>query len=101
MVFTHTFRARLPSGILAEFLPPAKPSNRVIILCDGLPSVPSKKEILQHLALEGFWVFHMRYRGTWESDGEFLNESPDTDVNLVMRDFRLGGAPSQGTIITA
>jgi|ERR1039457_1015342 pimeloyl-ACP methyl ester carboxylesterase len=84
MAYAHTFKAKFPSGIVAEFLPPNEPSNRVVILCDGLPSVPAKKDVLRHLSDHGFWSFHLRYRGTWESDGDFLKESPHKDINLLI-----------------
>ncbi len=69
--------------IVVEFWMPKKASGRAIILCDGCPSVPSKRALGEFLARKGFWVFHLRYRGTWESDGEFLKYSPDEDVLLV------------------
>lgn len=87
-MFTHTFRARFKSGIVIEFLPPVQLSNRVVIICDGLPSVPSKKKLLQSLSNRGFWSVHLRYRGTWESNGRFLRESPDKDIALLLNDLQ-------------
>lgn len=39
------FRARFKNDIVAEFLPPARSGKKqnVIILCDGMPSVPRKQ----------------------------------------------------------
>jgi pimeloyl-ACP methyl ester carboxylesterase len=85
-----------PSGrawfgdVLAEFWGPVKPSGKVIILCDGCPSVPSKKRTAESLAKKGYWVFHMRYRGSWESKGQFLKYSPAEDVRLVAQGIREG-----------
>ena len=76
----HTLRTRFKKEILAEFLPPRQPSNRVIILLDGLPSLPAKREVLEYFSRLGYWAFHIRYRGTWESGGLFLSKSPDQDV---------------------
>ena len=69
--------------IVAEFWMPRRPSGRAVILCDGCPTVPSKHALGGFLARKGFWVFHPRYRGTWESGGEFLQYSPAEDVLLV------------------
>ena len=69
--------------IVAEFWMPRRPSGRAVILCDGCPTVPSKHVLGEFLARKGYWVFHPRYRGTWESGGEFLKYSPVEDVLLV------------------
>lgn len=70
--------------IVAEFWVPIKSSCRIVIICDGVPSVPSKKTIAGFFARKGFWVFHLRYRGTWESGGEFLCQSPARDVDEII-----------------
>ena len=76
------FRARFKKEILAEFLPPVRPGKRqrVILLCDGMPSIPRKQPLASFLAQKGYWVFYPRYRGTWESGGEFLRTSPHLDI---------------------
>lgn len=85
---------RGPSGrawfgdILSEFWGPVKPSGKVIILCDGCPTVPSKRRVGEALAKKGFWVFHMRYRGSWESRGKFLQHEPSEDVRIVATGVR-------------
>lgn len=76
----HTLRTRFAKDIVAEFLPPSRPSRDVIIVCDGMPTVPSKKHLLEFFSKKGFWVFHPRYRGTWESGGSFLRTSPEKDI---------------------
>src|SRR5512142_678992 len=80
------FRTRFKREILAEFLPPARPrkQQRVIILCEGMPSGPRKQPLAQFLAGKGYWVFYPRYRGTWESDGIFLQKSPHEDIRDVI-----------------
>jgi hypothetical protein len=80
----HFFRARFAKEILAEFLPPARPSHKVIILCDGMPTAPSKRSLMAFFSRKGFWVFHPRYRGTWESRGQFLRQSPHLDILKVI-----------------
>ena len=77
-----TLRTRFAKDIVAEFLPPMRPvkRQRVVILCDGMPSVLSKRPILDFFARKGYWVFHPRYRGTWESGGMLFSGSPDRDL---------------------
>ena len=77
---SHPLRARFAGDIIAEFLPPKKPSNMVIILAPGMPGVPNAKKIMYHIAKRGYWVFLPRYRGTWESGGTFLDHSPHEDI---------------------
>src|SRR4051812_18652185 len=76
----HALRTRFKGEIVAEFLPPRKDTGKVIILCDGMPAVPSKNGLMEFWARKGYWVFHPRYRGTWESSGEFLEHSPHQDI---------------------
>lgn len=76
------FRTRFKDEIVAEFLPPSRTQKkqRLIILCDGMPSMPCKQPLSEFLAAKGFWVLYPRYRGTWESGGEFLSRSPHDDI---------------------
>jgi pimeloyl-ACP methyl ester carboxylesterase len=88
------FRTRFSKDIVTEFLPPARLGkwHRVIVLCDGMPSIPRKQGLAEFLAGKGYWVFYPRYRGAWESGGEFLERSPDEDILDVVgglsREFR-------------
>jgi hypothetical protein len=81
---SYVLRTRLKKEILAEFLPPNRSSGKVIILFDGLPSVPAKKSVMEFFAKRGYWVFHFRYRGTWESGGMFLKDSAERDAKDVL-----------------
>lgn len=76
------FRTRFKNEIVAEFLPPTRPrkKRRLIILCDGMPSIPRKQPLAEFLAGKGFWVIYPRYCGAWESGGEFLAKSPHEDI---------------------
>jgi len=76
------FRTRFARDIVTEFLPPARAGKvqRGIILCDGMPSIPRKQPLAEFLSSKGYWVFYPRYRGAWESGGEFLGRSPHLDV---------------------
>jgi esterase/lipase len=80
------FRTRFNRDILAEFLPPIRRTkrDRVIILCDGMPSIPRKQPLVEFLSEQGFWVFYPRYRGAWESAGQFLRRCPVDDIRDVI-----------------
>lgn len=84
------FRTRFKREIVAEFLPPARKGKRqrVIILCDGMPSIPRKQGLAEWLSQKGFWVFYPRWRGAWESGGKFLKKSPEQDIADVIDDLR-------------
>jgi len=98
------FRTRFKREILTEFLPPARTENtkagsgkakhsnaggeKVIVLCDGMPSIPRKQALAEFLAAKGYWVFYPRYRGAWESGGEFLERSPHLDILDVIGGLR-------------
>jgi len=99
------FRTRFKREILTEFLPPARTENtkaagsskakhsnaggeKVIVLCDGMPSIPRKQGLAEFLAAKGYWVFYPRYRGAWESGGEFLERSPHLDILDVIDALR-------------
>jgi dipeptidyl aminopeptidase/acylaminoacyl peptidase len=79
---TGMFRTRFKNEIVAEFEPPARSGRkqRVIILCDGMPGIPRKQPLMEFLAGKGYWVFYPRYRGAWESGGQFLQRSPHLDI---------------------
>ncbi len=75
-------RTRFADDIVTEFLPGARlrKRQRVIIVCDGMPSIPRKQPLADWLAQKGYWVFYPRYRGSWESRGDFLARSPHEDI---------------------
>lgn len=86
------FRTRFKKEIVAEFLPPIRQGKKrkVIILCDGLPSLPSKQPLAEFLAHKGYWVFYPRWRGAWESGGKFLEKSPVEDLADVIAGITKG-----------
>jgi len=86
------FRTRFKQQIVAEFLPPARPrrTQKVIILCDGMPSIPHKQPLMEFLADKGFWVLYPRYRGAWESSGQFLEKSPHEDILDILDELPKG-----------
>jgi esterase/lipase len=88
----HPLRTRFARDIVAEFLPPAKKTkhNKVIILCDGMPTMPKKHDFLTFYSKKGYWVFHPRYRGSWESSGSFLKVSPHRDILDIIKQLPQG-----------
>ncbi len=84
------FRTRFKKEIVCEVAPPSHPSSRVIILCHGMPGVPKANETMEFWSKRGFWVFFPRYRGTWESSGEFLKDSPEKDILDVIDELPRG-----------
>lgn len=86
------FRTRFKKDIVAEFLPPARVgrTQRVIILCDGMPSMPRKQALAVFLSRKGYWVIYPRYRGAWESGGQFLEQSPHEDIRDVIDELPKG-----------
>lgn len=87
-------RTRFARDVVTEFLPPARAgkTQRAIILCDGMPSIPRKQGLAEFLSTKGYWVLYPRYRGSWESGGRFLESSPHLDILDVLaglsREFR-------------
>jgi pimeloyl-ACP methyl ester carboxylesterase len=86
------FRTRFKKEIVAEFLPPARElkKQRVILLCDGMPSMPRKQPLSQFLSKKGYWVFYPRWRGAWESDGRFLERPPQKDLSDIIDELPKG-----------
>jgi alpha-beta hydrolase superfamily lysophospholipase len=86
------FRTRFKKEIVAEFLPPARSSKRqkAIILCDGMPSIPRKQALVEYLSGQGYWVFYPRWRGAWESGGQFLERSPHLDILDIVEELPKG-----------
>ena len=83
------FRTRFNNEIVAEFLPPVRTrkQQQLIILCDGMPSIPRKQSLAEFIAQRGFWVVYPRYRGAWESGGEFLEKSPHEDIIDILNEL--------------
>jgi esterase/lipase len=55
-----------------------------------MPSVPRKQPLMSFLSGKGYWVFYPRYRGAWESEGEFLRISPDRDILDIIDELPKG-----------
>lgn len=65
-------------------------NSKVIVLLNGLPSLPDKKDVITVLGEKGYSVFVPRYLGTWESEGEFLKESPVNEIDSLITKLKNG-----------
>lgn len=93
MQLIQIYRTRFRSGILAEFLPPEKTNghNKVAIVISGQPGYPgSKRDLLMRLSRKGYFTFVPRFKGTWESEGTFLEASPHEDIISMIDELPLG-----------
>ena len=87
----HILRTKIKNQIVCEFVPPIKCSSRVVIFCSGMPGYPGKKNrMMEFLSKRGYWVFVPRYRGSWESTGRFMAQSPHVDVLDIISQLTKG-----------
>lgn len=89
------YRTKFKRGIIAEFVVPKRQTNKVVIICGGMPSYPAKQkytEIFEFFSKRGFWVFVPRYRGSWESEGVMFAKSPHLDILDIMDELPKGFA---------
>jgi len=77
------------NGIVCEYLLSTE-SRKAILLIEGLPAVPQRVEFMNRLREKGYSVFYPRFRGTWESQGNFLKENPAKDVLEVINVINQG-----------
>jgi len=78
-------RTRFGADIVAEFLPPARSSNKVVIFSSGCPGYPLGKDaLMRKFSRLGYWTVVYAYRGTWESGGTFLEYPPSDDITTVI-----------------
>lgn len=86
----YPLRTRFGRDIVTEFLPPVRPSRKVVILCKGMPGSPNVAELLVRFSRLGYWAFGPRYRGSWESGGSFLRRSPHEDILDIIHQLPRG-----------
>jgi len=82
------YRSRY-DNIIFEFSLPQE-SLGVVVICDGIPSVPKQKDLMMLLNGYGYVAVYPRYQGTWESGGEFLAQAPGDDINTVIKIIKNG-----------
>jgi len=86
-------------GMIFEYVIPEFYKDAVIVI-DGLPRVPELSSFLNLLASWGYAVFFPRLKGTWESNGEFLDHNPTDDITNLAREIR-EGIPLPGVSVQA
>ena len=77
-------RTRIKDEILAEVGLAPKPNGKLAIILSGMPSSPQQNGTIRFLMKHGYHAIYPRYRGTWESFGNFLAVSPEQDVLDVL-----------------
>jgi pimeloyl-ACP methyl ester carboxylesterase len=88
---TFGYRTRFAGDIVAQFKPANFETRKVAILLSGCPGYPmGKRDLTEFLKKKGFFTIVPAYRGTWESDGEFLKEPPSKDVELIINELETG-----------
>jgi len=87
---SHLSRTRIKTDIVAEFAISDKEDSKLVILLDGMPTMPNKSRLIRFLVKRGFSVIHPRYRGSWESGGNFLDVSPEQDVLDIIDELPKG-----------
>jgi pimeloyl-ACP methyl ester carboxylesterase len=80
------YRSRFKE-IVFEFTVPEQRQKGIVILLNGLPSVPKLNDLLERLAANGYLAVFPRYKGTWESSGKFLAKSPVKDVIFLCNEL--------------
>lgn len=83
-------RAVFKGEIVTEFIVPEGGTEKVIILATGAPGYPRQTDTAMFLMKQGFAVFIPRYRGSWESKGEFLKEPLQKDILDVLHELPNG-----------
>jgi dipeptidyl aminopeptidase/acylaminoacyl peptidase len=76
----YLLRTKISKNIVCEVALPERQTGKVALVCGGAPSLPPSKNVLPFLASQGYVAFGIRYRGTWESEGTFLQKAPTQDV---------------------
>ncbi|OIP59349.1 MAG: hypothetical protein COZ29_01755 [Candidatus Moranbacteria bacterium CG_4_10_14_3_um_filter_45_9] len=84
---THPIRTVFARDIIADVFLPDRQTGKIAILAGGLPSSPSKNDVLQFLSASGYVAIFFRYRGSWESRGNFLKQSPTRDIKDIIDDL--------------
>jgi len=65
--------------IFFEYKTHKEPSKAIIILT-GFPSSNKEDEIINTLFEKGYNIFFMRYKGSFQSEGKFLEKNPSQEI---------------------
>ena len=75
--------------IFFEYKTRKEPSKAIIIL-PGFPSSNKEDEIINTLFEKGYNVFFMRYKGSFQSEGKFLEKDPTKDIKEFVNYLETG-----------
>ena len=79
------------NGLVFEYIIPDEIKNNVaVIVVDGLPRKPELSNFMSLIATWGYPVFFPRLKGTWESDGIFLDHDPSEDMVGLAKSIKEG-----------
>ncbi len=81
-------------SLSVDFYKAVTETKKIAILLPGLPYKPKKYNLVDKLNDLGFDVAFLRYSGTWGSEGEFLEQPPQKDVNILIKKIRDEGLNS-------
>ncbi len=87
------FRTKFKNDIIAEFVVPENKTNKVLIICGGMPGYPAKQKnekFFDYFTKRGFFVFVPRYRGSWESHGKLFEKCPSEDIRDIIDELPKG-----------
>lgn len=80
-------------GIFFECALQERLADAVIILL-GFPGKMEQHALIEEFASRGYHVFLPRYRGSFQSKGQFLSKNPIDDLMVFMRSFEQGSVKS-------
>jgi predicted esterase len=75
---------------LELFLEENRHSNKLMVYLPGLPSIPKQQHFLKRIAKESCPSILLRYKGSWESRGVFLNNNFISDLVLLFQELKKG-----------
>lgn len=75
--------------IFFEFLLQDSEADAIFFL-PGFPSSNNYNELMYYLYQKGFHVFTIRYRGSYQSNGMFLEKDPVEDMTLFIENIKKG-----------
>lgn len=71
-------------SLITDFYRTSKETKKIVILLPGLPYEPKKYDLIDQLNNFGFDVVFVHYKGTWGSEGEFLAQPPQEEMDLLI-----------------
>jgi esterase/lipase len=80
-------------GVYFEFLV-AEEAREAVVLLDGFPSSNDRQEEMRLLLENGYNVFYPRYKGTFQSDGAFLETDPSITMSQFLDSIQTGSTRS-------